>query len=85
MDAQLTAAVEKQIREIVDQSDVKDLADILLPWLSEISLPNDQGQELLDTLMQGLAKAQELKVDTAMRVAFLLGAAWQKACDVSGE
>ena len=81
MDTQLAAAMGKQIREIVDQSDVKEMADILLPWLVEISWPNERGSDLFDLLLQKIAQGQP--PDRALRVAFMLGAAWQKACDES--
>ena len=83
MDPQLASAVQNQIRDIVDQSDVKELADMLLPWMQEISWPNDRGSDLFDLLLQKVARGQP--PDRALRVAFMLGAAWQKACDESEE
>ena len=83
MDPQLAAAVEKQVRDIIDQSDVKDMADMLLPWLQEISWPNKRGSDLFDLLLQKVTQGQP--PDCALRVTFMLGAAWQKACDESEE
>jgi hypothetical protein len=81
---ELSQAVEAQVREIVNQADSRELGELIIPWLAEISLPNDRGQELLETLMTSLAK-DGLPIDRVMRIAFMLGAAWQKACDASQE
>jgi hypothetical protein len=82
---ELAQAIESQVGEIVNQADSRELGELVIPWLTEVSIPNDRGQELLDTLMQGLARTESLNIDRAMRMAFLLGAAWQKACDESAE
>ena len=80
---ELAQAVEAQVTEIVNQADSRELGELIVPWLSEVSLPNGRGLELLDTLLTNLAK--DGLPDRAMRVAFMLGAAWQKACDESQE
>ena len=82
---ELAQAIESQIGEIVDKADSHELGEMIIPWLTEVSMPNNRGQELLCTLMQDMARSENLNIDKAMRVAFMLGAAWQKACDKSAE
>ena len=68
---------QDDVAQILRDKDVSDLARSLIVWTQELSAPNEDTRVALDAILQDVTK--ELPVHRAIRIAFYLGAAWQRS------
>ncbi len=73
---------EKELIDILEGVDTKDLAAVLISKFGEVARPSGEGYQNIDTTLkrlEGLVSEGRENVNTILWMAFWLGAAWQKA------
>ncbi len=78
---------EKELLDILESVDAKELAAVLVSRFDEVARPNEEGYQNIGITLQRLAElVSEGKegMNTALWMAFWLGAAWEKVCRDAG-
>jgi len=74
---------QEELIEVLELADAKELAAVLMSKLGEVARPSEEGYHnigiALERLAQIVAEGRD-DINTALWMAFWLGAAWQKAC-----
>jgi len=73
---------EKELATILEGVDAKELAAVLVSRFDEVARPNENGYRNIGATFQRLLElvsAGREDMNTALWMAFWLGAAWQKA------
>ena len=79
---------EREVLDILEGVDAKELAAVLVSRFEEVASPNENGYRNIGATLQRLVElisAGTEDMNTALWMAFWLGAAWQKVCYDAGE
>ncbi len=67
---------QAEIDQIVNEQNIRDLSTLLITWMKDVPVPEQDARTALDTILKNIAT--KLPSHAAVWVAFYLGAAWYK-------